>query len=337
MGTGNKPEGGLLIFYITDGGRRLAEKITKGFPGSEILKYNAGSFARKWASSGNIVCIMATGIVVRTIAPLLKDKRTDPAVVVLDEKGQYVISLVSGHIGGANRLAEKIAAHLGARAVITTASDVQGRVALDVWAKDEGLYVEDFERLKQLSARIVNGKKIKIMIDAPLDRFGLPGEFIQAGSVREAQLVVSCRLYKKEAAYLRPKVLSVGIGCNRGTGKDEIEDVLSGIFERERLSLHSIRNLATIDLKRDEKGLLEFARDKGLDIAYFTKDELNSASAEHDIKGSAAVKAATGAGAVAEPSAILAAEKEFGRASIIIPKQKRGNVTLAIAKAEFML
>lgn len=344
MNIGNKSEvksqkskDGQVIFYITDGGRRLAEKIAKGFSGAEILRFNSESFADKWRSSKDIICIMATGIVVRTLASLLKDKLTDPAVVVLDEKGQYVISLLSGHIGGANALAKKIAEHLGAQAVITTASDVQGRTALDVWAEKENLHVEDHEKLKSLSARIVNGEKIKIKIDAPLDNFRMAEEFVQVDTVKEADVVISCRLYKKDALFLRPKTLSVGIGCNRGTKKKEIADVLAGVFEREKLSMHSIKNLATIDLKKDEKGLVEFARDRDLVVDFYTKDELNNMVSEHNMKTSGAVRAATGADAVAEPSAMIAAEREFGNAVIITRKQKRGNVTLAIAQAKYML
>ena len=338
MNTENKKTGHRqVIFYITEGGRRLAKKIADGFPGSKILKYNSKSFAAKWAHSKNIICIMATGIVVRAVAQLVKDKRTDPAVVVLDEKGQYAISFLSGHVGSANKLAEDIAGYLDAQAVITTASDVQGKVALDIWAAERGLYAEDPERLKKISVRIVNGKKVKVKIDGACNSIKLPCEFIPVDTVKEAHMIISPRTYKKEVLYLRPKVLCAGIGCNRGTTKKEIGEVVGSVFESAGLSLRSISALASIDLKKDEKGLIAFARDNGFEIEFYGKDELNRTAEEHNIKGSAAVQAATGAVAVAEPAALLAAKRISGKFSVIIPKEKRGNVTLAITQAELAL
>jgi cobalamin biosynthesis protein CbiG len=326
-----------VIFYITDGGRRLAEKLAEGFPGSEIVKFSSKSFGDKWALSKNIICIMATGIVVRTAAPLLKDKKTDPAVVVLDEKGQYAISLLSGHMGGANALAEEVAAYLGAQAVITTASDVQGRLSLDLWAKEHDLYIEDFEKLKKLSTRIVNGQKVKLYSDCPIDEGHVPDEFEPADSAEQAEIVVSYRTINTDALMLRPGVLFVGIGCNRGTGKAEIGEVFHEVLREEGLSINSVKGIASIDVKQDEQGLLDFAEDTGLDIEFFSKDVLNDAASLYNIAPSEAVRAATGAVAVAEPAAAAGAEKIFNDCTIITPKVKRGNVTLAIAKAKYTL
>jgi cobalt-precorrin 5A hydrolase len=280
---------------------------------------------------------MATGIAVRTMSSLLEDKKTDPAVVLLDEKGSFVISLLSGHIGGANKLAKDIADGIGAVPVITTASDVQGKVALDMWAEAMGLYVEDFELLKKMSARIVNGKKVRVKVEGLSRKIKLPSRLVRAGTVREADIIISPKLYKKKALYFRPKVLCAGIGCNRGTTKKEIGEVLGSMFESAGLSLHSISTLASIDLKKDEKGLVGFARDKGLGIEFFDKDELNLAVKKHNIRGSTVVKTATGAAAVAEPAALLSANRISRKFSVIIPKEKRGNVTLAIALAELSL
>jgi len=326
-----------VIFYITNNGLKVARKIKNNFPEAELFKYDTKLFADRWRISKNIICIMATGIVVRAIAPLIKDKKIDPAVVVLDEKGRFAISLLSGHLGGANELAKKIAACLGAKAVITTASDVQGKTALDLWAKEKDLYVEDFEKLKKLSARIVNGKQIKLKIDGAVNAGAMPEEFIPAASIKEADAIISCRLIRSAALFLRPKSLYVGIGCNRGTSKEEIEKEMKDVFRKEKLSYHSVRGLASIDIKRDEEGLIEFARDNCFIIDFFTKDALNKAISAYHIKGSEAVRAATGAAAVAEPAAILSAKKVCGNIRLIKPKVKRGNLTLAIAEAEFTL
>jgi cobalamin biosynthesis protein CbiG len=330
-------KGNTTIFYVTGNGYVLAGKIEKLYPGAEVLKFNSETFADRWTTSGKIICIMAAGIVVRAVAPLIKDKKVDPAVVVLDEKGRFVISLLSGHLGGANELAKEIAGYIGAEAVITTASDVQGKPALDLWAEEKGLYVEDFEKLKKLSARIVNRGMIKVKIDDAVNITAIPEEFIPVEAMEEADVLISHRLVESKALFLRPRSLCVGIGCNRGTPKGEIEDALKAIFRDKGLSYHSVRGLATIDIKKDEEGLLEFARDNGFVIDFFSKDELNEAASAYRIKGSETVMEATGAAAVAEPAAILSARKTSDNSSILVSKEKRGNVTLAIAKAEYTL
>jgi cobalamin biosynthesis protein CbiG len=326
-----------VIFYITKNGRNIAKRISGLYPLAKILKYNSKLFAEKWHRANNIICIMATGIVVRSIAPLLINKKIDPAVVVLDERGRYVISLLSGHIGGANALAGEIADHLNARAVITTSSDVQGKVALDVWAKEENLHVEDYQKLKHLSSTIVNGHNLKVKTEYTLKTDHIPKEFDIVGPDDFADIIITNRILSEESLFLRPRNLFAGIGCNRNTSKEEIKEVFDSVFSSAKLSAHSVFSLSTIDLKRDEKGLCEFACDAGLEIRYFTKNELNSTASHHKLSESSAVKIATGAVAVAEPAALLAAENHFHNGTIIIPKVRKGNVTLAIAKAEYIL
>lgn len=348
MNTGNKTAvsnqrlpagqaGSAVIFYITKNGRKLAGRIAGLFPSAEVLKFNSSVFSDRWTRARKIVCIMATGIAVRAMSSLLEDKRTDPAVVLLDEKGSFVISLLSGHIGGANKLAKEIADGIGAMPVITTASDVQGKPALDMWAGAMGLHVEDSGLLTKMSARIVNDKKVRVKVEGLSENIKLPSGLVRVGTVREADIIISPRVYKKKALYLRPKVLCAGIGCNRGTTKKEIGEMVRRVFDKAGLSPRSIRALASIDLKKDEKGLIGFAGDSGLELEFFGKEELNRIAKENDIRGTAAVKAATGAVAVAEPAAILGAKKISGKFSVIIPKEKRGNVTLAIAQAELSL
>ncbi len=336
-----KTNAATAIFYITKAGHTLAERIQVLYPDAKVLKFTSAVARRDvllhWSESRTLIFIMATGIVVRTIAPLLKDKRTDPAVVVLDEKGRYAISLLSGHLGGANKLAGEIAGFLGAQTVITTASDVQGRIALDIWAEDKGLYVEDYERLKRLSAKIVNGKSVKVYNGNSIALTEIPDEFNIVGSSDKAEIIISEELYKRKALYMRPRNLFAGIGCNRGTTKDEIQNEFTSLLKKNRLSVYSIAGIASIDLKKDEEGLLEFADDNKLPIRFFPGDALNEVADELGIKGSNKVRAATGAVAVSEPAAVLAARQVSDRVDIIIPKVKRGNVTLAIAKAKYTL
>ncbi|MEW6601577.1 MAG: cobalamin biosynthesis protein [Nitrospirota bacterium] len=328
------------IFYITKEGHKLAERMQFLYPDAKVIKFTSvmaiNELPMIWNECKTLIFIMAAGIVVRTVAPLLKDKKTDPAVVVLDEKGEYVISLLGGHLGGANRLAREIAKFLGARAVITTASDVQGRIALDMWAAEKGLYVEDYERLKRLSSKIVNGKSIKVYTDS-IVLSAIPEEFDLVRSPDDAEVIISEKLFRRKVLYLRPRNLFVGIGCNRGTTKDEIQKEFTYLLNKNKLSDRSMAGAASIDLKNDEEGLLEFAAGNDLTLRFFSKKALNAVSDALGIKGSDLVRSATGAVAVSEPAAVLAAKEASDRVDIIIPKVKRGNVTLAIAKAEFTL
>ena len=326
----------VAIICLTRGGIELAMKLRSLLPNMRLYAYKPldlqlsnlerfsslpGLIEKIWFERNALVFIMATGIVVRTIAPFIKDKKADPAVVVLDEKGRFAVSLLSGHIGGANRLAREIADFLGGQAVITTASDVNERPALDLWALERDLYVEDWERLKRLSARIVDGENIKVFTDGV--SYKLPEEFVHVKAPEEAQLIITNRIMSFPALYLRPRNLVLGIGCNRGTEAEEIEAVVKDVFREWDFSPNSIRNVATVDKKRDEAGLLSFAERYGLNIEFFSPEELNRVKG---IKGSEASMRAIGARGVAEPAAILSA-----RSSLLIPKQKRGNVTLAAA------
>jgi cobalt-precorrin 5A hydrolase len=165
----------------------------------------------------------------------------------------------------------------------------------------------------------------------------MPDEFIVVESGDEPDIIISHSLFDSKALFLRPRNLFVGIGCNRGTSVNEIEEVTRSVLDREKLSFTSIGSLATIDIKRDEQGLIDFAGSNEVNIDFFSKDDLNNTALTHNIKVSDIVKTATGAGAVAEPAALLSAQRSSGNCVIITPKEKRGNVTLAIAKAEYLL
>jgi cobalt-precorrin 5A hydrolase/precorrin-3B C17-methyltransferase len=320
MSTGNK----IAAFYVTDKGRLLAKRIGNLYPGLRTMKYSAVNVGKLWAGYGSLIFIMASGIVVRTIAPLIKDKKSDPAVIVLDENGEYAISLLSGHLGGANERAREIAAFLGGEAVITTASDVNGLTPIDLWARDNDLMIKDYKRLPQMGTRLINKRGLKVYSEAGV---GLPRDFLRVTDPASADLLIthaeslpSCR-----GLYLRPKDLIVGIGCNRGTPAGEIEEAVKKIFDENNLSLASLRSVATIDLKAKEPGIKAFAARYSLGVLAFTPRELNSV---RGVARSEAAFRATGAKAVAEPAAILAAASE----GLLVRKQKTGNVTVAIAE-----
>lgn len=318
----------IAVLSITEGGKRLARLIASRLDNAHILDCKAGVsevITRAWRKYNGFVLVMATGIVVRAVAKLIEDKRTDPCVVVCDEKGRFAISLLSGHLGGGNDLARKISAITGGEAVITTSSDTLGLPALDLWARDKGLIPENPKDIIRLSSLLVNKGFLRIFPEIELRE--LPNGFIQVEDVSEADIVISPSTCWRDvnAHFMRPRILVVGIGCNRGVTSSQIEEAVTDAFIKNNLSVFSIHSLATIDLKKDEKGLSDFAREKGLELNFFSKDELNAVPS---LNHSEPVFRATGAYGVSEPAAILASK--YGR--LIVKKIKYKDVTIAVAR-----
>lgn len=333
------------LLYITDRGQRLAERLAGLYPGARIAKFDPAVIARLWEDGIDLVFIMATGIAVRTIAPLLKDKKSDPAVVVLDEAGKFAVSLISGHLGGANKKAREIATFLGGEAVITTASDVNGLPSIDLWAADRDLVIDDWGMLAQTGARFLNSGALHVYAD-PYMR--MPDVFLRVADPRFADIIITnhqdiyaetpqyaedeescspmlCR--GKQQLYLRPRNLIVGVGCNKGTSQSEIEGAVRHTFEEHNLSFLSILAIATIDIKDREPGLRGFAEKYKFTFHTYKAAELNSVEGVE--RSDAAIKA-TGAHGVAEPAALLAADTD----RLLVRKQKKGNVTVAVAEIQ---
>jgi cobalt-precorrin 5A hydrolase len=322
----------IALIALTKGGRELAEQLAVRLPGSRLVSAQSGissTLTRVWQDYDAFICVMATGIVVRAIAPLLGDKQTDPAVLVCDEQGQFVISLLSGHLGGGNALARQTAALLGAQAVITTASDVLGHTALDLWARDLSLAVADRHRLTCVMTKLVNSGSVSLCSDYPLPD-ELPPDILPAEKTAQADLRITCRTVQAPGqALLHPKVLVAGVGCNRGAPAAEISESVRRACAENGLAMQSVRNLASIDLKEDETGLLTAAAEQGWPIAFYSAAQLNQA--EGAASSSEAVLRATGAKGVAEPAAILSS----GGGRLLVRKRKSANVTVAIAELRF--
>ena len=331
------------ILYITENGRTLAERLKNLSSDADIVKFVPGVVTDLWGRHDGFVFIMAAGIVVRTIAPLLKDKRSDPAVVVLDEQGKFAISLVSGHLGGANELAKEIAGFLGGEAVITTASDVNELPPVDLWARENNLIIENWEALPQVGTRYVNNGGLRVYSDVPLK---FPDQFLRVVDPRFADVIITARLdvyagaprctitgegcstgscRVKGQVYLRPVNLVLGIGCNSGTSGDEIRNAVRHVLAEHNLAFASVHSVSTIEIKGNEPGLKLFIQENNFPLRTFSFQELNSVEG---IEKSEAVFKATGAHAVAEPAAMLAA----GTDRVLVQKQKNGNVTVAVAE-----
>jgi precorrin-4 C11-methyltransferase len=315
-------------------------------PGEDVVGYEASvrqvlqdAFARHNA----LVCLMSTGIVVRDLAPVLRSKHADPAVVVLDELGRTAISLLSGHKGGANALAQQVAEALGGSAVLTTASDTQKLPALDLLGRDDGWILERPEQLTAVIAAMVNGDSLGIVQDcgdddwlsgplpAHVRRYASPEELLAA--TPSAALLITCRTLPDalfaaipRASVYRPPCLVVGVGCNRGTPANEILQNIQAALAGAGLSITAIKTIATIEDKADEIGLLELCGRQGWPLKIISRADI--AAVENLPNPSAWAQKALGVPGVAEPAALLAA----GAAELLVEKVKYPNVTVAVAK-----
>ncbi len=322
------------IIAITRGGRELAARLSDLLPDASLLVKEKGqkvadTIAAHWQQFDGFICIMATGIVVRAIAPLLADKLTDPCVIVLDEKGRHAISLLSGHVGGGNVLARKIAGLIGGTPVITTASDTLELVALDLWAKEQNLVTPSREKLTALSTLLVNKGELSLYADVQIS--SLPRGLMQVSDSAQADFIVShFTAMSQTCPIIRPRNLVVGIGCNRGTPASEFEEAINELFNDLRLSRASIRNLASIDKKNDEIGLLQFAKENCWRIDFFDSNTINKLT---NLEISFAALKAVGAIGVAEPAALLSAQSN----QLLSRKRKWKNVTMAVAQVVFTL
>lgn len=348
----------IAVIAITRNGARLGQKLLESMAGAQLYvsrRYagQAGNqrncfepsdlkstVAEIWKQYDGLVLIMATGIVVRMIAPLLESKESDPAVVVMDDCGAFAISLLSGHLGGANQLAERCAFVSGARPVITTATDVNDLPSFDLLAKEQGWLIDDISQVKHLNTLLLDDREIAIVDPSGVTRCWLHGRgrisfydtFAEAvRSQAHGFLFVTNRHLPPQTLpnnllILRPRNLILGIGCNRGTPADEIEDFVSGQLKRIFLSTKSICCIASAVAKSNETGLLEYAARLGVPLKCYASQELNQVP--FPSPPSAHALAAVGSAGVAEPAAILAS----GGNRLLLKKVKSENVTLAVAE-----
>jgi cobalt-precorrin 5A hydrolase len=326
----------IAVIALTRGGEKLAEKICRLQPDCFMDRRTVPVFTKMtelWQEVDCLICVMAAAIVVRGLVPLCQNKKNDPCVLVLDEKGRFVISLLCGHLGGGNRLAIDLARKLGGQAVITTASDVTGHTALDLWAEKNSLLAENRKKLTAMSAKLVNEGWLQLFSEYEI--VSLPDDFHPVSTPSNADIIVSNRAYPDfHGLLLRPRALTVGLGCNRGTGKEAFQAALDELCQDEGLARKAICNFASIDLKNDEQGLLDFALAEGFPLHFYTKEQLNLVQG---VSTSAAVLAATGAKGVAEPAAVLGAETDLGPGQLIVRKKKWKDVTAAVAMKQIRL
>lgn len=332
------------VICFSDAGAALAQRVTGlqglaladvhsiekyaskyGFTAHEKIAADMGAL---FSSHDALLFIGACGIAVRDIAPHLKSKTEDPAVLVLDDRGRYVIPILSGHIGGANALAEDLAEKLGALAVVTTATDGAGRFSCDGWAASHGCAISSMTTAKAVSAAILTGD-IPVESDFPLPE-KLPSGLIR-GEAGELGIYIGIRRREpfERTLCLIPRVVTLGIGCRRGIAAEAVRAAVTEALGAAGIDPRSVVRAASIDVKREEAGLLAYAAEISAQTSFFTAEELNAVPG--DYAESEFVKKTVGVGNVCERAAVLGS----GGGTLLVRKTSRDGVTVAAAAAEW--
>lgn len=350
-------------FYLTDEGGKLAHKLAAAHPGDIYNKENFKENLRAgFGKYDSLVCIMATGIVVRILAPLIVHKTSDPAVVVLDQKGKHAISLLSGHLGGANDFAREMAAISGGEAVITTATDVAGELSFDTFAKKYDMAIENIGQLKHISGALLAGKKVNVFTNKNakklypelaeeqkrgiIDIFSLsdnidnveselPTVVIDEGFSLNEYIISEPKSFSDNIShpahilYLRPRTICAGIGCKRNMEQQPIEEALLQTLKEEGIHPLSLKCITTIPLKSDEPGIIGTAANLNIPLQIIPTEEIEKLdTSQLGIATSEFVASQTGVLSVSTACSYLAS----GKGEILRDKAKYKGITVALSK-----
>ncbi|MDR0452240.1 MAG: cobalamin biosynthesis protein [Treponema sp.] len=331
----------ITIFAFTPAGKPLREKLSTLLEGRghQILAERPAASLRERAGEAfrpgsALVFIGAAGIAVRAIAPFLRSKAEDPAVVVIDEKGRWAVPLLSGHLGGANELSAEIAELLGSRAVITTATDINGVFAVDLWAKACGLVIGSMEKARDISMRLLKGEEVLLLSDFPIAG-DLPRGLraADAGAEEAGTAGIRVSIYRGEASCLNliPRRVYLGVGCRSGVSQEAVCSAVTEALSRETIDIRSVAAVGTIDIKKDEPALAALCRQKGWPLLCYTAEELRGAG--NGFTRSDFVFSAVGVDNVCERAAFLASRSGV----MLVRKFAAGGVTVAAALGEISL
>ena len=343
----------ISVIAITKNGVKIGENLKGLFPdwkifapsklsneSNKIIWYSNSTsekIVELFRSSDALICIFSLGAVIRLIASHLKDKKTDPAVIVIDDKTNFVISALSGHIGGANELTNQISEKLGALPVITTAADVNKTISVDLVGKDFNWKIDDDSSVTRISANMVNEEPIGVFQEAGNKNWykELPKNVTiydnlddMKNSKSISYLIISDKIIDsltKESVIYRPQSLVVGIGLHWDTSKDTIIRGIEQTLEKFNLSSKSIAKLVSIKKPQDVEGLKEVGIEMGIPVEYIEREKLAKISTPNPSK---TVKAFEGTASVSEAAALL-----VSGGKLIVEKQKfPPNLTIAIAR-----
>ena len=309
---------GLISF--TETGQCLAQRLASALDG-QAVRCGAGQSLAGWTEEhfqqGNaLIFVGAVGIAVRAVAPHVKSKTTDPAVVVVDEMGRFAIPLLSGHLGGANDLARQVAAICGAVPVITTATDLHGLFAVDQWARRQNCAIDNPERIKAVSGALLRGGTVEVCSPWPVS--GQP----------PARVTLTLQGADADALRVIPRIVTLGVGCKRGTSREVLEAAFTALLAQETICERAVCKVCTIDLKKEEPGLLAFCAAHRLPLETFSAQAL--AAVEGEFPSSEFVKAVTGVDNVCQRAAVLGSG---GR--LLGGRYAKQGVTMALAQGPF--
>ena len=348
----NSAFGSIAVWVVTPAGAKIAADIARRFRGAVVfagrsvtdppedaLRFTslAKAVEREFTRYDAHVFVMAAGIAVRMIAPHIGSKQTDPAVVVIDDAGHFAVSLLSGHFGGANSMTGLIAQFTGAAPVVTTATDNAGAPAIDLLAEKHGLFIETPEAVKAVSMSFLTGALVwrhdpwKIL-DGEMDEYSEPvganfSSLQEAAASGAPGIVIDPALCDMPGNVLvaRPRVYGAGLGCNRGVSANELICTVQAVFDQHGISVKSIDYFATIREKTLEPGMIEMAAHFDRPLKGFSKKEL--AAVRNIANPSETVCKHMGVTSVCEAAAMISIQAD----SLLIPKQKTKNTTLAVA------
>ena len=327
------------VFAYSRAGCALARRIAAGLGGADTALYTMARleepgflpiqkevYGAEFSRCAVLIFVGACGIAVREIAPYVRDKKKDPAVLVIDDRARHVIPLLSGHIGGANRLATQLAGTLGASAVLTTATDVNGRFAVDEFAAQNGCAISDMHLAKAFSAAILE-RDLPLASAFPIVS-ALPGGVYEADA-GALGVYIGCEIRTPFERTLRliPKKLRVGVGCRRGICKEAVETAIGRVFAENRLDPRAISGIFSIDLKKDEPGLLQACLDNGWPVTFYSAETLQAVPGT--FTKSEFVASVTGVDNVCERAAMLGAQR------LLVSKIALDGVTVAVGLANW--
>ena len=340
----------VAILSFTPKGALLQNRIITKFNYEFIVFDLEKNQIKKWLEKvfyqcDAIIFIGAAGIATRLISTLLKGKDVDPGVLVMDELGKYVIPILSGHIGGSNELSIEIAKEINAIPIITTATDINGKFAVDVWSTKNNCKIEDISKIKYISSAVLKDELIGLYSEFEIvgelpeeivktDKTGskiLFGKELNESTVLKNGICISLNGEKtpfENTINIIPQIITLGIGCRRGTEMEKLEKFVFEELKNNHISRKSILGIATIDLKKDEIGLIDFGKKYNFKITTYTKEELQNVKG--DFTGSEFVKSITGVDNVCERSCMLKSDGE-----LIVKKIAKDGMTLAIAKGHW--
>lgn len=316
----------LAYLSFTEKGRQLAGRLAAALGGT-AQRCGASCSLEAWTAahfsqSDGLVYVGAAGIAVRAIAPHLKSKTTDPAVVVVDECARYAIPILSGHLGGANDLARAIGRVCGALPVLTTATDVNGVFAVDEWAKRQNCLVLNPERIKTVSAKLLAGGTVTVQSSWPIA--GQPPRNVCQTEDRGADVLLDIHPGTGEKLHLVPRIAVLGVGCKKNVLPQTLETALAAFLTGAGVCEQAISAVASIDLKKNEPGLLDLCAAHGWPLKTYPAEQLREV--EGQFTPSAFVKGVTGVDNVCERSAVLASG-----GTLCQGKTARDGITMALA------